>query len=178
MTGRRDDVWVFAYGSLMWQPGFDFEERLRARLHGYHRALCIYSWAYRGTREKPGLVFGLDRGGSVSGIAYRVAAGRWPEVHAYLDAREMVTNVYVPRWPTVRLADGRRVEALSYVADTTHEQYAGALGEEETLRLVREGCGSGGDCRDYVVNTIRHLAEVGMAERRLRRLIDRLADEA
>lgn len=171
------DPWVFAYGSLMWQPGFPFEERVRARLHGYHRALCIYSWAYRGTQERPGLVFGLDRGGSVTGIAYRVAAADWPETHAYLDAREMVTAVYVPRWPSLALADGRRVEALAYVADPAHEQYAGTLDEDETLRLVRQGEGSGGPCRDYVVNTIEHLAEIGMADRRLTRLARRLSTE-
>lgn len=169
------DVWVFAYGSLMWQPGFAFEERLRARLHGYHRALCIYSWAYRGTKARPGLVFGLDHGGSVCGIAYRIAAANWPETHAYLDAREMVTNVYRPRWPHLSLADGRRVQALAYVADPHHEQYAGTLDEDETLRLVRQGEGSGGHCREYILNTIRHLAEIGMADRRLRHLAERLA---
>lgn len=175
MTAAGDDVWVFAYGSLMWQPGFAFEERVAARLHGYHRALCIYSWEYRGTKQQPGLVFGLDRGGSVKGIAYRIAASNWPETHAYLDAREMVTNVYTPRWPRLTLADGRRVRALAYVADPAHEQYAGGLNDEETLRLVRQGKGSSGPCRDYILNTIVHLAEIGMADRRFRDLAEHLA---
>jgi len=177
MRESGGDVWVFGYGSLMWQPEFAYEERVPAQLYGYHRALCIYSWAYRGTRERPGLVFGLDHGGSVNGIAYRIAAANWPATHAYLDAREMVTNVYVPRWPRVRLVDGRRVPALSYVADPAHEQYAGGLDEDETLRLVRQGEGERGPCRDYILATIRHLAEIGMADRRFRELADRLAAE-
>lgn len=122
-----DDFWVFGYGSLMWRPGFAHVETFKGRLFGYRRALCVRSHVHRGTPERPGLVLGLDRGGSCLGLAFRVPGDLREEVITYLRARELVTNVYLERQLPVRLADGRQVEALTYVVDRSHEQYAGRM---------------------------------------------------
>ncbi|HEU4805458.1 MAG TPA: gamma-glutamylcyclotransferase, partial [Nitrobacter sp.] len=120
-----DDLWVFAYGSLMWRPGFDFTEQIPARLIGEHRALCVYSFDHRGTPEKPGLVLGLDRGGACRGIAFRIAAGRREATIAYLREREQTTHVYREVMRSVWLDDDarQRVGAMAYVVDRGHVQY-------------------------------------------------------
>ena len=137
------DFWVFGYGSLMWRPGFPHRERVPALLGGAHRALCIYSWVHRGTQARPGLVLGLDRGGSCRGVAYRVDGGARDEVIAYLRERELVTAVYHETWRPVRLlaAGNRAVRALTYVADREHAQYAGRLPREALLAHVRDARG-------------------------------------
>jgi cation transport protein ChaC len=164
------DLWVFGYGSLMWQPGFPFAERLTATVHGYHRALCIYSYHYRGTEARPGLVLGLDRGGSCQGVAFRVAAAEAPATLAYLRVRELVTNVYREVLLPARLSDGRHVTALAYVADRAHAQYAHGLSPAEIEALVGSAVGVAGSDRDYVCNTQAHLAAIGIRDRMLERL--------
>lgn len=166
MHEMNSEHWVFAYGSLMWNPGFEWELRLPARVFGYHRAFCIYSWHYRGTPEDPGLVLGLDRGGSCHGIAYRVASARWAEVVAYLDAREMVTAVYHPVTVTAHL-NSRKVSARAYAVDRAHAQYAGTLPAAEQARIIRAGHGLGGPNMDYFKSTIAHLEDLGLEDRRL-----------
>ncbi len=158
------DFWVFGYGSLMWRPGFDYVEQATARLDGLHRALCVYSWVHRGTREKPGLVLGLDRGGSCRGVAYRVAGRNRESVIAYLTERELVTEVYRAVWRTIRFAEGGHppVKALTYLADRDHVQYAGRLPREKLLAMVRDGAGRSGANRDYVINTAAHLKALGL----------------
>lgn len=169
------DSWVFGYGSLMWRPGFRFAERRPALLRGLHRQLCIYSHVHRGTPDRPGLVMGLDRGGACRGIAYRVAAEDWPSTLAYLRGREQVTNVYVETRRPVRLLGGGEVEALVYVVDRNHPQYAGRLSLEDQLTFVRQGCGASGACADYVASTVEHLRELGIADPLLEALAARLA---
>src|SRR4051794_16865913 len=122
-----DDLWVFGYGSLMWRPGFDFIDRVEARLTGAHRALCVYSFDHRGTPERPGLVLGLDHGGACRGIAYRVAAAKRAGTIAYLREREQVTNVYreCVRRIVLRSDPQHSIEALCYVVNRSHPQYAG-----------------------------------------------------
>ncbi len=169
------DFWVFGYGSLMWRPGFAFVEQVPARLDGAHRALCVYSWVHRGTREKPGLVLGLDRGGSCRGVAYRVAGANRDTVLAYLRERELVTGVYREVWRTVHFAGGPRppAKALTYLAERGHVQYAGRLPRETLLAMVRDGAGQSGANRDYVINTAAHLKALGLGDR----LLDWLAAE-
>jgi cation transport protein ChaC len=171
-----EDVWVFAYGSLMWRPGFAHLERAPARLIGLHRALCVYSFVHRGTPEKPGLVLGLDRGGACRGIAYRVARAAAPETIAYLRAREQVTMVYREAWRDVLLGGEpeRRVRALVYVVDRGHPQYAGRLDLEQQLHHVRQGHGNSGANRDYVLATVSEIEAQGFRDAGLHLLAERL----
>jgi glutathione-specific gamma-glutamylcyclotransferase len=170
-----EGVWIFAYGSLMWQPGFAYVEAAPARLHGYHRSLCIYSIVHRGTPEQPGLVLGLDRGGSCRGRAFRVDPQQEAEVLAYVDARELVTNVYRRTRLPVTVA-GRRVPAWSYVVRREHPQYAGQLAPGRLLDLVRRGAGRSGHCRDYLLSTVGHLEAMGIVDGPLHALAKALAD--
>jgi cation transport protein ChaC len=170
------DLWVFGYGSLMWRPGFTFQERVGARLVGAHRALCVYSFVHRGTPERPGLVLGLDRGGNCRGIAFRVAAGEREQTIAYLRAREQVTMVYRESLRRVWLKGDpeRPVLALCYVVDRRHPQYAGRLTLEQQLHHVRQGHGQSGANRDYVVATVAAMEALGLRESELHILADRL----
>lgn len=173
---RDEDIWVFAYGSLMWRPGFDFVERVPARLIGAHRALCVYSHVHRGTPEKPGLVLGLDHGGSCRGVAFRVAAAAREATVAYLREREQATSVYVEALRSVWL-DGspeRRVGALCYLIDRSHAQYAGRLSLEQQLHFVRQGHGRSGRNPDYVIETVKALEALGCYDRDLQLLTERL----
>jgi cation transport protein ChaC len=174
------DFWVFGYGSLMWRPGFPFAEAATAHLAGLHRALCVYSWVHRGTRERPGLVLGIDRGGSCKGIAYRVSGDERESVVAYLRERELVTNAYGEAWRPIRLVghDSSVVVALTFVVDRHHEQYAGKLSREALLEHVRGRHGRSGTNSEYVINTVRHLRELGLHDAVLEWLADRLEEEA
>jgi cation transport protein ChaC len=166
------DFWVFGYGSLMWRPGFEALERRQARLVGAHRALCVYSFVHRGTPEKPGLVLGLDRGGNCRGIAYRVAADKRAETIAYLRGREQVTMVYLETWRRIWLDDDPRqnAQALCYIVDRGHEQYAGRLSAAEQLHYCRQGHGRSGACRDYVLATVKELETLGVRDAGLHQL--------
>lgn len=161
------DLWVFGYGSLMWRPGFRFAERSPALLRGAHRALCVYSVRHRGTREKPGLVLGLDHGGSCHGIAFRVAAADVAETYAYLTEREQMNRVYREVLRPILLADGRRVPALAYIVNRENPQYARGLTHETLLAHIRQGHGESGACRDYVLNTLSSLGELGINDHAL-----------
>ncbi len=162
--------YVFGYGSLIWRPGFDHGGSFPALLYGAHRCLCVFSHRYRGTKETPGLVFGLADGGSCHGMVFAIRPETWPEVRAYLWDREMVTGVYRPAIRKVRLGDGRTVDALVFLADPDHAQFAGQLDLETQLRFIRQGHGEMGPNADYVVNTARHLAEMGIWDHRLERI--------
>lgn len=170
------EFWVFAYGSLMWRPGFEHLDQVTAHLSGARRSLCVWSWVHRGTREHPGLVLGLDRGGSCRGVAYRVAEEKRDEVVAYLRERELVTKVYREVWRPVRLdrPDRPVVRALTYVVDRGHRQYAGRLAPEAIFRHVRDSRGRSGANADYVINTVRHLRSLGFRDPGLEKVAEAL----
>lgn len=169
--GRMAEAfWVFGYGSLMWRPGFRFLDRRPALLYGAHRSLCVLSHIHRGSPGRPGLVLGLDRGGSCRGVAFRVAAEEWSDVLAYLREREQATLVYRETRRPVRFDGGGAAAALCYVVDRGHPQYAGPLSLDEQARLVRQGRGRSGVNADYVRNTVDHLNELGIRDRRLEAL--------
>lgn len=172
----NEAFWLFAYGSLMWEPNFPFTEQRRAVLHGYHRALCVYSWVYRGTEESPGLVFGLEHGGKVEGIAFHIAAEHAADAFAQIYEREMVTAVYKPVWAPCDIIDGeaKTASALAFVADHSNEQYAGERSEDEVIELVRQGHGKAGPCTEYVMNTAQRLRDFGLADQSLERIASKL----
>ncbi|MCB1391753.1 MULTISPECIES: gamma-glutamylcyclotransferase [unclassified Nitrobacter] len=180
LGSSESDLWVFAYGSLMWRPGFDFAEQVPARLIGEHRALCVYSFDHRGTPERPGLVLGLDRGGACRGIAFRVAASRRETTIAYLRGREQTTHVYREVMRSVWLEDDarRRVGALAYVVDRGHVQYAGRLTLTEQVRYVRQGHGRSGHNRDYVLSTVKSIESQGFRDPKLHELAELLHNDA
>ena len=169
MTAER---WVFGYGSLMWRPGFPFAERRAATLHGRRRAFCIYSVHHRGTYERPGLVLGLAPGGAARGAAYRVDEADWAETYAYLLEREQPTETYIEARRHVRLDDGRKVEALTFLSDVTHPQWAGALDLEHQAGLIAGATGLSGRNVDYLRDLVAHLQEMGVRDAGMERLLE------
>lgn len=162
---QSSSYWVFGYGSLIWRPGFEFISAQGAELYGFHRSLCIYSHMYRGTPQKPGLVFGLVPDGSCRGRAFEIDSKKWPGVLSYLRERE--TQVYREIYNPVKLDDGRTIDALSFVANENHAQFADGLSIEEQLALVRLAHGDTGTNRDYICNTMEHLWELGVVDENL-----------
>lgn len=171
MTSGRD-LWVFAYGSLMWRPGFEPDETHHARLVGWRRSFCIYSRHHRGSPRRPGLVLGLDRGGVCEGIALRVAPEKAKETLSYLREREQVGSVYREALVPVTLLSGERSEvlALAFLVERAHPSYAGQLPLAQQAQFVRGGAGRSGNNIDYLASTLAHLKQLGIRERELERL--------
>jgi len=161
-----EDVWIYGYGSLIWRPEFAFAEARRARLYGYHRALCLWSRVNRGTPDCPGLVFGLDRGGACRGMAYRLRAANVAEVFPALWHREMSTGAYLPRWLACD-TDAGKIRALVFVMDRSNSGYAGVLPDQDILAIVRRASGRYGPCTDYVLATAQALHAAGIRDARL-----------
>ncbi|GAB4183726.1 MAG: gamma-glutamylcyclotransferase [Thalassobaculales bacterium] len=162
--------WVFAYGSLMWNPEFVPAETRAARVVGLHRSFCVYSQHYRGTPERPGLVLGLDQGGACSGRVLRVAEADRAAVSDYLWERELAGGaVYETRWVKAETAAGP-VEALAFVVDPRDPQYAGRLAPEQVAAFIRQGVGARGSNRDYLAATLAHLTEMGIRDSALEHL--------
>ena len=183
--GRGDpgggDLWVFGYGSLMWMPGFDYLERRLARLDNFKRCFSLASWHYRGTRERPGLVLGLDwaPGNSCTGVALRICPSQDRHVRDYLAARELVSYAYFETlYPVTLLCEGagstvprgETREALCYVVDRTHEQYAGGLTLEQQAERILLAAGSSGPNAEYLLKTLAKLDELGIKDPELVRL--------
>ncbi len=159
-------LWVFGYGSLLWNPGFEVAEQCHARLHGYARSFCMHSIHHRGTEAEPGLVLALDEqeGASCEGLALRAAPGTEDATLAYLRERELISSAYLERFLTVELADGRRHEAVVYVIDPHHVQYCGGMPLEQQARIIARAVGGRGPNTEYLLNTAAHLDELGIPD--------------
>jgi len=179
LRAGSEPVWIFAYGSLMWNPEMPFAERRAALLFGYHRSFCLYSRDYRGTPERPGLVLGLDRGGSCRGIAYLLPPAQQGPALDLVWAREMAGDVYRMRPVRVATPQGP-VAAYAFAVNRACPDYAGRLSLDDTARIIAAAAGGRGTGRDYLANTVRHLEELGIADGPLHRLdkrVQALADE-
>ena len=159
-------MWVFGYGSLLWNPGFEACRTVLARLPGYHRSFCMRSVHHRGTPEEPGLVLALDAapGAACDGLALAVAPDRADAVLTYLRERELISSAYVEKLLTVELADGTQVTAVTYVIDPEHVQYCGGLPLEEQAQIIARAVGGRGPNTEYLHNTVAHLVTLGIAD--------------
>ena len=162
----HQDVWVYGYGSLIWRPEFDFIEKRFATLRGHHRSLCLWSRVNRGTPEKPGLVFGLDRGGSCRGMAYRLPAKTIPDTFQRLWAREMSTGAYIPKWLRCSTPMGD-ISTLCFVVNRQAVSYVPKLEINQTLEIITRAQGRYGPCTEYVLQTHQALEAAGIRDKRL-----------
>jgi cation transport protein ChaC len=176
-VGVDEDVWIFGYGSLIWNPAFHFAESRPGLLHGWHRSFCLWTPLGRGSPENPGLVLGLDRGGSCCGIAYRIAARDKETELPLLWRREMVADGYTPRWVTVR-CDSGSVRAITWVINPDGERYAGKPSTNILVKHLATAKGRLGSSRDYLENTVAHLDELGITERPLHAIRDKVREYA
>ena len=168
--GGQRDLWLFGYGSLIWNPGFAFAERRPARVHGWHRALKMWSCVNRGTPERPGLVFGMLSGGACRGVVFRVARAEVVDVLTRLWPREMVNAVYDPRWLACRTPQGP-LSALAFTLSRNSPSYTGCLSEADYRRIFLEASGIYGSTLDYAARTLRELRQHGIDDRGLARLL-------
>ncbi|WP_420563139.1 gamma-glutamylcyclotransferase [Thalassobaculum sp.] len=174
-TGKpQGDVWLFGYGSLIWNPAIEFAEQRCATVRGLHRRFCLRTELGRGTPDQPGLVLGLDRGGVCRGVAFRI-----PREHAETELeivwrREMVTYAYRPRWLKAQTDQGP-IDVLGFVINRSSERYCGQLPEDEAADTIAKACGFLGPCCEYLFNTVSHLRELGMPDAGLERLAGKVA---
>jgi cation transport protein ChaC len=175
-TGGMSDLWVFGYGSLLWNPGFPVAETRVARLQDWHRSFCMSSIHHRGTPERPGLVLALDHapGAVCHGIAFRVEAGHAEATLAYLRERELISSAYLETRQEVTLAEGGVLgDVLTYVIDPGHEQYC-TLTLEEQAQIIAGATGGRGPNDEYLENTARHLHDLGLPDADLDWLVTRV----
>jgi len=166
---RPGRVWVFGFGSLMWNPAFHFVERRTARIHGFHREFCLWARAGRGSPERPGLMLSLERGGSCTGVAYRIARRAAATELDVIWRREMFTGAYRPVWTTAHTPKGPE-PAIVFSANRAHERYVTGLPEAEVARYLANGAGKMGRCSDYLFDTVAHLRQLGIRDRRMEAL--------
>ncbi len=171
LAERRTDapVWVFGYGSLVWNPMMRFAERRVAKVRGYHRGFYLWSKVNRGSPDRPGLVLGLDHGGSCGGVAYRLHADHVLEEFKLLWRREMLTGDYSARWVEACTNSGL-VNALTFVVDRATPGYTGRLSDEDIINIVVDAHGHFGSCADYLLETATSLTQHGISDQRMRRL--------
>ena len=171
-----EDVWVFAYGSLMWNPAIEFTEATPCSIEGWRRSFCFWVPLGRGTPELPGLMLALEGGGACEGIAYRLAPHQVHSELGILWNREMLSGVYQPRWVPAVLRDGRTVMAITFVVDPQHCQYCGDLPIERTAHHIAFAEGRRGPCRDYLANTVEQARSLGIHDPYIEELVVRVAD--
>ncbi len=171
MPCPNGNMWVFAYGSLMWDPGFEYESSHKATLYGYHRRLCLWSIRYRGTPKKPGLVLGLDHGGCCTGVVYKIHTRHTLSTSEYLRERELITGAYKPVLRSCYLENGDVVQALTFVIQRDHPQYSGRLKLKEIAHTVRNARGRNGQNSVYVHNTVQHLRELNIHDNALTKVV-------
>ena len=171
-------MWVFGYGSLIWNPGFGYIERCIARLDGWQRSFCMRSLHHRGTREATGLVLALDQvsGSACFGVAFRVAPGQVEETLQTLRERELISSAYLEHWLPVTLANGKKENALTYVINPGHDQYCGGLALEDQAQIIARAKGGKGTNREYLFSTAGHLTELGIADPDLDWLVTRVVE--
>ncbi len=168
------NIWLFAYGSLIWNPAFHFAERRTARLHGYHRQFCLWTNLGRGTPSAPGLLLGLEPGGSCRGVAFRIAASQVEEETAIVWAREMASGSYAPRWVRLHTPRGP-VPAIAFVMNREFCRYAGRLAQDRIVHTLASAGGAIGSCADYLFETVEHLEQLGIRDSALFALRDLVA---
>ncbi len=166
----KEGVWVFGYGSLMWNPDFKLADKRTGIVSGYHRRLCLKSIVYRGTPDYHGLVFGLDKGGSCQGMAYRIATENIQSELQIIWEREMFAETYIPTWVSVK-SDWETVSAITFVINQEHEHYLPDLELEEIAERVVKAEGTCGTCHDYVQNTVKSLHQLGLRDPTLEQLL-------
>ena len=171
------DIWVFGYGSLIWNPLIDFEERRYGQLFGFHKRFCLWTRIGRGSPEAPGLVLALDNGGSVKGCVYRIKAERAAEELDILWRREMLNNSYLPRWLGVRTDKGM-INALAFTIRHDSPSFAPKMTEQETAHYIAQAEGFVGPCRDYLFETTQALRAEGMPDSKMERLTRLVQDKA
>lgn len=159
-------MWVFGYGSLLWNPGFETAEQVVATLPNYARSFCMRSIHHRGTVEDPGLVLALDerQGAQCSGVAFAVVAGKEDETLHYLRERELVSSAYLEKNLPLNLADGRSIDAVTYVIDENHDQYCSELALEEQAQIIANAVGGRGPNWEYLYNTANHLRDIDLRD--------------
>jgi len=162
-------VHVFGYGSLMWNPALDHADSCPAKVHGWHRSFCLRSVIGRGSHERPGLMLGLDRGGACLGMVLRIEAHKARGELRVLWRREMLTQVYEPRWVTA-VVEGTPVRAITFTVDRSHPRYAKGLPIQEMARMINTGAGGLGSCREYFDATVQKLAALGIRDAGMERL--------
>jgi cation transport protein ChaC len=177
------DMWVFGYGSLLWNPGFEYVETALARLDGYQRSFCMRSIHHRGTVEHPGLVLALDQTpiGSCDGLAFRVPKAAEAATLAYLRERELISSAYLEKTVTITLRSGQTLPALTYVIDPEHVQYCGSLPLAEQAQIIAAAIGGMGPNSEYLFNTVTQITKLGLKDADLQWLatqVRTLHDEA
>jgi cation transport protein ChaC len=168
-------IWVFGYGSLMWNPAFHYVERHTARIHGFHRQFCLWSRGGRGSPQRPGLMLSLERGGSCTGVAYRIAAKAALTELDVLWRREMASRSYRAVWINLHMRHGIE-PGIAFAVNRAHERYVPRLDTESIARYIATGRGTNGDCCDYLFDTVDHLNELGIRDRRMEALERRVRD--